>query len=52
MRDKKAIEERNAKLINTILDYAIDNGMSLEEIDNCMEKVSEVYYSDGLIRRS
>ena len=48
---RKNIEIRNAKLINLILDYAIENHMSLKEVEDCIEKVAEVYYSDGLIIR-
>lgn len=44
-------KKRKAKLINLILDYSIENRMSLEEIDDCMEEVSKIYYSDGLVIR-
>ena len=50
-KDMKATEKRNGELINLILDYAIKNHMSLKEIDDCMEEVSKIYYSDGLIIR-
>ena len=43
--------KRDARLINLVLDYAINNHMSLKEVDDCIEKVAEVYYSDGLIIR-
>lgn len=43
--------KRAAGLINIIMDYAIENGMSLEEIDVCVEEVSTVYYSNGTIKR-
>lgn len=49
--ENKIVEIRNAKLINLILDYAIENHMSLKEIDDCMKEVCKVYYSDGLIMR-
>lgn len=47
----KAKEEKTATLVNFILEYAIKNSMSLEEIDNCVSKVAEVYYTDGLIKK-
>jgi len=46
---QKTVDERDSKLINMILDYAISNHMSLEEIDKCISKISEVYYGNGLI---
>lgn len=51
VNENKIVEIRNAKLINLILDYAIENHMSLKEIDDCMKEVRKVYYSDGLIMR-
>lgn len=51
LENEKYVEKRNAKLINLILDYAIENHMSLQEIDNCIEEVRKIYYSDGLIIR-
>lgn len=44
-------DKRDAQLINIISDYAIENQMSLKEIDKCIEKVTEIYYSTGLIVR-
>lgn len=49
--EKKDIELRNGQLVNLIMDYAIKNAMSLKEIDDCMEKVQDVFYNDGLIRK-
>lgn len=45
-------EERNAGLVNLIMDYAIDNQMSAKEVDECVDIVKEVFYSDGLVIRS
>ncbi|MBM7614140.1 hypothetical protein [Alkaliphilus hydrothermalis] len=47
----KTTEERDTELINMILDYAIKNHMSFKEIDKCIEKIEEVYYSDGVVIR-
>ncbi|WP_434796656.1 hypothetical protein [Terrisporobacter vanillatitrophus] len=46
-----SIEKRNSELVNLVLDFAIKNSMSAQEIDNCMEEVKKVFYSDGLILR-
>lgn len=43
--------EKYKDLINIVLDYAIKNHMSLEEIENCIDKVAQAYYTDGLIIR-
>lgn len=51
-KDLKEREERTGGLVNLILDYAIENKMSAKEIDKCVEIAKEVFYSDGLIRRS
>ncbi len=51
-KDLKEREERNGGLVNLILDYAIDNQMSAKEVDECVDIAKEVFYSDGLIRRS
>lgn len=47
----KFVEKRNAELINLILDFSIKNHMSLRDIDDCIEEVSKIYYTDGLIIR-
>ena len=47
----KKREDKYAGLINIITSYAIENVMSLEEIDECMDHVRQVYYSDGVIRK-
>lgn len=49
--ERISIEKRNSELINLVLDFVIKNSMSVQEIDNCMEEVKKVFYSDGLILR-
>lgn len=44
-------EERDAGLINLILEYATKNSMSFKEVETCIDKVKDVYLSDGLIKR-
>lgn len=44
-------DKRDAKFINMVLDYSIENHMSLKEIEDCIDKVAQVYYTDGLIIR-
>ena len=48
----RRMEERDGELINIVLEYAIRNGMSQKEIDDCINKVKEVFYTDGLIKRN
>lgn len=45
-------DKRDTALINLVLDYAIKNSMSAKEVDECIDKARETFYSDGLIRRS
>lgn len=52
MEDLKEREERNGKLVNLIMDYAIENKMSAKEVDECVEIAKEVYYSSAIIQRS
>lgn len=42
-------EKRDAKLINMIMDYAIENKMAFSEIERCIEKVKNVYLNFGLV---
>ncbi|TAN66812.1 hypothetical protein WS9_009540 [Paraclostridium sordellii 8483] len=49
--DRKLQEETRAGLVNLITDYAIENKMSVHEIDKCVEHVKEVYYKDAIIKR-
>lgn len=51
-KERREVEKRDAKLINMIMDYAIDNKMAFSEIERCIEKVKSVYLTDGLIKRS
>lgn len=51
MEDLKEREERNGKLVNLIMDYAIENKMSAKDVDKCVEKAKEVFYSDATIKR-
>ncbi len=50
---KETIEkaERNAGLVNLILDYAIEHSMSAKEVDNCVEIAKEVYYANAIIQK-
>lgn len=43
-------EIKEQGLINAISDYAIKNKMTMQEIDKCISKVKEVYYTDAIIR--
>ncbi|MBN9647712.1 hypothetical protein J0L31_12000 [Terrisporobacter glycolicus] len=47
--EKISVEKRNSGLVNLVLNFAIKNSMSAQEIDNCMEEVKKVFYRDGLI---
>lgn len=47
-----AKEKRKRELVNLITNYAIENQMSAKDVDECVEIVKEVFYSDGLVRRS
>lgn len=49
--DFKLREERRRGLVNLILNYAIENSMSLKEVDKCVEIAKEAYYSDAVIKR-
>lgn len=49
--ERISIEKRNAELVNLVLDFVIENGMSAQEIDTCIDKVREAFYSDGVISR-
>ncbi len=51
-KEKREIEKRDAKLINMIMDYAIENKMAFSEIERCIEEVKSIYLTDGLIKRS
>lgn len=51
IKEVKYIQERNAKLINLIADFAIENEMTMQEIDECIDVIRELYYSDGIVRR-
>ncbi|MBS6504552.1 MAG: hypothetical protein KH415_23605 [Clostridium sp.] len=48
--DFKLREERREGLVNLILNYAIENSMSLKEVDECVEIAKEAYYSDAVIK--
>lgn len=48
----KAQEIKEWRLVNIITDYAIANRMSMEELDKCVDKVKELYYTDATIRRN
>lgn len=48
----KAQEIKEGRLVNIITDYAIANRMSMEELDKCVDKVKELYYTDATIRRN
>ncbi|MCX0353457.1 hypothetical protein LI064_02830 [Clostridium perfringens] len=50
-KEKREVEKRDAKLINMILDYAIENKMAFASIERCIEKVKSIYLTDGLIKR-
>lgn len=52
MEDLKEREERNGRLVNLIMDYAIENKMSAKDVDKCVEKAKEVFYSDARIIRT
>lgn len=52
MEDLKEREERNGRLVNLIMDYAIENKMSAKEVDECVEIAKEVFYSDARIIRT
>ncbi|MCR1822635.1 hypothetical protein [Terrisporobacter muris] len=47
--ERISIEKRNSELVNLVLDFAIKNSMSTQEIDFCIEEVKKVFYKDGLI---
>ena len=47
--ERISIEKRNSELVNLVLDFAIKNSMSAQEIDFCIEEVKKVFYKDGLI---
>lgn len=48
---EKETEIIKGKLVNTILQYAIENQMSLENIYECLDIIAEQYYTDGVIIR-
>nr|DAJ85842.1 MAG TPA: protein of unknown function (DUF4315) [Caudoviricetes sp.] len=50
--DLKKNEERIGELVNLIMDYAIKHEMSPKEIDECVNKVKNVFYSNGIVRRT
>lgn len=47
-RFEQEIKEQG--LINAISDYVIKNKMTMQELDKCIGKVKEVYYTDAIIR--
>ena len=51
VEDIKERDRIHAGLINLISRYAIDNGMTLKAIDECMEQIKELYYNDAMIRK-
>ncbi|HHD2785515.1 TPA: hypothetical protein ACOTHR_003055 [Clostridium perfringens] len=48
-KERREMEKRDAKLINMIMDYAIENKMAFSEIERCIEKVKNVYLNFGLV---
>lgn len=48
----KAQEIKEGRLVNIITDYTIANRMTMEELDKCVDKVKELYYTDATIRRN
>jgi hypothetical protein len=50
--DLKKKEKYVGGLINLIANYVIDNQMTEKEMDESINKVREIFYSDGIIRRS
>lgn len=50
-KDLKKKEERVGGLVNLIMDYAIEHEMSIKEVDECVDKAREVFYSDATIKR-
>ena len=44
-------EQKQAALTNLILDYAITNKMSFDNVQLAVEDVKRAFLSDGLIRR-
>lgn len=48
----KAQEIKEGRLVNIITDYTIANKMSMKELDKCVDKVKELYYTDATIRRN
>ncbi|WWU65184.1 hypothetical protein QJR26_03355 [Clostridium baratii] len=51
VEDMKERDKIHAGLINLISRYAIDNGMTLKAINECMEQITELYYRDAMIRK-
>lgn len=48
---KREEEKKKCDLVNLILDYVVENKMSLKEIDECVEIVKQPFYSDAYIKR-
>lgn len=49
MDEKKEHVLKEQGLVNTILEYVIENKMSFKELLSCVDTVKDVYCSDGLI---
>lgn len=47
----KELTKKKMELMNLISRFAIDNEMSFEQIEECVEKIKELYLKDGLIRK-
>lgn len=44
-------DARDAGLVNLVMNYAIENKMSFDEVEQCVKKVKEVFLSVGLVKR-
>jgi hypothetical protein len=43
--------DKIAELSNIVLRYSIHHDMPYKEVERCIEKVKDIYLSDGLIRK-
>lgn len=51
VKEKIEIDKKDAELINTILNFAIENKMAFSEIEHCIEEIKRIYLENGLINR-